>query len=127
MTKLLYGAERLLADLEQLGFKAEIIDGGDGNKYVVIRQYKVELGRFAGRVIDLGIMATPDFPRSVASAIHVKADPQLLEKENVANVRNVTDSGLGTEWRYWGKNFNWNDERTTRRLISQINTIFKDA
>ena len=127
MTTQVYGSERLLADLKNLGFIAEIVASGDGNNYVVIRQYEIEIGRFAGRVIDLGILATPDYPRSVASAIHVKAEPQLLEKGNVPNVRNITDSGLGTDWWYWSKNFNWNGERNTRRLISQINTIFKDA
>lgn len=124
----MYGAEQLLSDLLDQGFTAEIIDGNDGNKYAVIRRYEVELGRFAGRIIDLGILATADYPRSVASAIHVKTSPQLLEKtDTVANIRNIIDSSLGEEWRYWSHNFNWTTERNTRRLISQINTIFKDA
>jgi hypothetical protein len=124
----MFGAEKLLADLLERGFTAEIVDGNEGNKYAVIRGYEIELGRFAGRIIDLGIMVTPDYPRSVASAIHIKAEPQLLEKSDTApNVRNIIDSNLGTEWRYWSHNFNWTTERNTRRLISQINTIFKNA
>jgi len=124
----MYGAERLLFDLKELGYDAELIVGHDGNKFGVIRKYEVEIGRFMGRVIDLGIMATQDYPRSVAAAIHVKAEPQLFEKEDtIPNVRNIIDSGLGADWRYWSKNFNWEVERTTRRLLSQINTIFKDA
>lgn len=125
---MLYGAERLLSDLQLLGYDAELITDSNGNKYTVIHGYEIQLGQFAGRVIELGIMATPDYPRSVTSAIHIKANPQLYEKtDTLPNVRNITDSSLGTEWRYWSKNFNWNGERTTRRLISQINTIFKDA
>lgn len=124
----MFGPERLLSDVRNLGFEAEISKGRDNNSFVVIRGYEVLLGRFAGRIIDLGIMAPPDYPRSVASAIHIKANPQLLEKtDTVPNVRNITDSALGEEWRYWSKNFNWTGDHSTRRLISQINTIFKDA
>ncbi len=124
----MYGAERLLSDLLELGFDAETVDDKEGNKYAVIHNYEVELGLFAGRIIDLGIMATLDYPRSVASAIHVQAEPQLFEKtDTLANVRNITDSNLGDEWRYWSHNFNWTTERNTRRLISQINTIFNNA
>ena len=123
----MYGAERLHSDLLELGFNAELVDGKEGSKYAVIHNYEVEMGRFAGRIIDLGIMATPDYPRSVASAIHVLTTPQLLEKESIPNVRNITDSNLGDEWRYWSHNFNWTTERNTRRLISQINTIFNNA
>lgn len=123
-----YGVDRLLTDLQLLGYGTEAMDGSDGNKFVVINKYEILLGRFAGRIIDLGIMATPDYPRSVASAIHVKAEPQLFEiTDTVPKVRNITASALGAEWRYWSKNFNWDNERSTRRLISQINTIFKDA
>ena len=123
-----YGAERLLSDMLELGFDAEILADSGGNKYIVIRKYEIEIGRFANRIIDLGIMATPDFPRSAPSSIHIKANPQLLEKaDTIPNVRNIIDSSLGLDWRYWSHNFNWTEERSTRRLISQINTIFKDA
>ena len=124
----LYGPERLRADLEALGFEVELVTGDDRNTYAVIREFEVPLGRFAGRIIDLAITATADYPRSVAAAIHVRAQPQLFEKsDSLPNVRNITDSGLGPEWRYWSKNFGWNGERTTRCLISQINKIFHDA
>jgi hypothetical protein len=123
----MYGSERLLDDLIALGYQVEIAKVGD-NSYAVISDYEVMLGRFKGRKIDLGILAPPDYPKSVASAIHVRVNPQLFEKsDTLANVRNITDSQLGTEWRYWSKNFNWNGEKTTRRLLSQINKIFNDA
>lgn len=123
----MYGPKRLIADLGELGYKATLVEAGD-NQFAVISGYEVEIGRFKDRVIDLGIMATADYPRTVAAAIHVQANPQLFEKsDSVANVRNITDSQLGEGWRYWSHNFQWTEERTTRRLISQINGIFKDA
>jgi len=125
-----YGPDRLVAELEGLGYAVEkrVLNGGV--IFVIIRGYEIEVGRFTGRIVDLGLQATLDFPRSVHSAIHVRAQPQLLEKgDTVPNVRNIIDSPLGPDWRYWSNNFGWsgNDERSARRLMSQINTIFERA
>ena len=124
----MYGVKRLQKDLEDMNYSVEVLTGSDTQLYVIIRDYEIELGRFTGQVIDLGIMAMTNYPQGVPSAVHVLANPQLIEiTENIPNVRNIQASPLGSEWRYWSKNFNWDGERSTRRLISQINTIFKDA
>lgn len=124
----IYGVDRLRSDLGVLGFKTATVTGGDGQPYVVICGFEVPVGRFVGRIIDLGIMAVANYPQGVASAIQVKANPQLFEKtDSQSGVRNIQDSPLGAEWLYWSKNFNWDGEKTTRRLISQINKIFEDA
>jgi hypothetical protein len=124
----MHGPERLISDIAYLGYDAELVKGNDGNEYAVIRNFDVPLGRFAGRIIDLGILATPDFPHTVGSSIHVLSSPQLLEFcDSVPNIRNIIKSALGPEWRYWSHNFNWTDGKTIRRLISQINGIFENA
>ena len=121
----MYGPDRLLKDLAEMGHEAERMAGADGNVYAVIRGFVVPLGRFADRVIDLGLLAPADYPRSVGSSLHVRAEPQLLEYGHVPGVRNVIQSPLGPEWRYWSHNFGWSGmERSTRRLLSQINEIF---
>ena len=123
-----YGTERLKGDLETLGFKVTILNGSDGQPYAVIRGFEVPVGRFGGLIIDLGIMAVANYPQGVASAIQVKANPQLYETTDTqSGVRNIQPSPLGFEWRYWSKNFNWDGEKSTRRLVSQINRIFEDA
>lgn len=123
-----YGPLRLLAELEALGYGAQEVTVPNGEKFVVLASFTVPGGRFGGRVIDLGIQATPDFPRTVSSAIHVRATPQLYECADTApNIRNITNSALGQEWRYWSHNFGWQDERSARRLMSQINGIFFNA
>lgn len=125
---IIYGAERLKSDLETLGFHVAILNGSDGQPYGIISGFEIPTGRFGGRIIDLGIMAVANYPQGVASAIQIRADPQLLEKtDSQSGVRNIQDSPLGAEWRYWSKNFSWVGEKTTRRLISQINRIFDDA
>lgn len=123
---MIYGPKRLLSDLLELGYEAKLVEGGE-NQFAIF-PYEVPLGRFAGRHIQLGVLAPPDFPRTVAAAIHVKSNPHLFDKtDSETNIRNIQDSPLGSEWRYWSHNFQWTEERTTRRLISQINTIFNNA
>jgi hypothetical protein len=126
---MIFGPERLITDLGALGYAAEQRNLNGGGIFIVIACYEIAAGRFAGRKIDLSLQATPDFPRSVHSSIHVRAQPQLFEKtDTVPDVRNIVDSPLGPEWRYWSVNFGWNgQERTARRLMSQINTIFERA
>lgn len=123
-----YGPSQLVHELKELGFEPELVKGQDAQLYAIIRNYTVELGKFAGRVIDLAILATPNFPQSVGSSIHVRAQPQLYEKGSVPNIRNIIDSGLGCEWLYWSKNFNWHQQKqTARRLMAQIAGVFNDA
>ena len=122
-----YGPQRLVADLTALGYTSELVTANT-HPFAVICGYEVLLGRFAGRVIDLGLQATPDFPNTVAAAIHVRASPHLYDLgDSLPNVRNIQPSALGNEWRYWSHNFGWGSEKTARRLMSQVNKIFQDA
>lgn len=121
----MYGPARLAEDLRSIGHKVDEVRAPDGTAFVVLRPFEIECGRFVGRVIELGLQGTADFPRSVAAAIHVRAEPQLLEfSDSIPNVRNITRSALGPDWRYWSHNFGWQGERSARRLMSQINRIF---
>lgn len=123
----MYGIERLLRDLSELGYPANQVTVNNIT-YAVISGYEVDIGRFQGRLIDLGIPSTLDYPRTAAPSIHIRANPQLLEKhDSVHDVRNIIDSDLGPEWRYWSRNFGWNGEKSTRRLINQIKGMFANA
>lgn len=127
----MFGFDRLVSDLQVLGYdRVERMTGNRGIMFAVIRGYLVPVGRFSDRVIDLAIPAPADYPKTFGSSIHVRANPQLLECGSVANVRNITTSELGGEWRYWSKNFNGSrgtGDRDTRRLLSQINEVFLNA
>jgi hypothetical protein len=125
---MMFGLPRLSEELRTLGLAVQPVTAPDGSPFAVIPDFEIGCGRFVGRVIDLGIQATPDFPRTVAAAIHIKATPQLYDfGDTVPGTRNIARSVLGPEWRYWSYNFGWNGEKTARRLISQINTIFAHA
>ncbi|RII28481.1 MAG: hypothetical protein CXR31_00945 [Geobacter sp.] len=124
----MYGPDRLIKELLDLGYEVEKVAVANDKFFGVIKRYEVPVGRFQGKTIDLGIQATIDFPRTVASAIHVLASPQLYEKtDSIQGVRNITDSVLGPEWRYWSRNFGWQGEKSARRLMNQIKGIFANA
>lgn len=122
-----YGPDRLVEELEALGVAPERREVA-GAEFVIIANYRIAAGQFADRVIDLALQATPDFPRTVHSSIHVRSVPILYDLQNVPNVRNIVASPLGAEWRYWSHNFGWSGEGSNaRRLLSQINGIFERA
>jgi len=125
---MIYGEERFLKDFKEIGYTPELVKGGDGQTYAVFRDFEIEIGKFSGRIIDLGLIVFQDYPRIVHNSIHVKATPQLFEKsDTVPRVRNILNSGLGPEWRYWSYRFNATPEDTAVNLMSQINGVFKRA
>jgi hypothetical protein len=122
----LYGIDRFLQDLSDLHYTPEKMVGADNIDYAVIRNFEVPVGRFQGRIIDLGIPIPNDYPRLVGTSIHIKAVPQLLEyTDTLANVRNIIASQLGEEWRYWSFRLEAFPENTTQNLIFQIHGIFQ--
>lgn len=121
-----YGIVKFIKDFESLNYHPVAQKGLDGQTYAIFKDFEVPIGRFSGRIIDLGILVFPDYPRIVHSSIHIKANPQLFEKsDTVPGVRNIIDSGLGPDWRYWSYAFKAAPEDTALNLITQINGVFK--
>ena len=123
---MLLGIDKLLYDLAELGYnnlqKAKDTNGLD---YAIIKDFEIQLGSFAGKLIDLAIPAYTDYPRSFGSSMHTKADPHLVPFENLPNRRNVVPSLLGDQWQYWSFGFRVKPTNPTSELISQINEIFR--
>lgn len=123
---MLYGAERFVNDFGELGYQLELVTGNDKQTYAVFKGFEVPIGKFTGLIIDLALIVPPDYPRIVGASIHVKANPQLLEKtDSVPGILNIIDSGLGEEWRYWSYAFKAETEDTAKNLLSQIMGVFK--
>ncbi len=117
--------QQFLTDISALGFEPELVSVNADQSFLIIRNYTIELGRFKDRIIDLGLPALTDYPRRVGQSIHVKADPQLLEKQNIPGILNIVDSSLGNEWLYWSFQLKAHSNETARELMNQINGIFK--
>lgn len=116
--------QKFLDDLTVLGYCPEFRQVDQNQLFAIIPGYQVEHGRFQGRVIDLGLPALLDYPRMVGPSIHIKADPQLLELQNVPGKLNVIGSPLGIAWRYWSFRFTAYPQETAQQLMNQINTVF---
>lgn len=122
-----YGKERLYNDLISDGYSAEYLKDSKGMDYVVITEYVIQFGIFKGQEIALAIPVPKDYPRTAGASIHVKSDPHLLDnKDTIKGKRNIINSNLGNEWRYWSFRFNLSSENPTNDLMSQINGIFKN-
>lgn len=117
------GIERLISDLQELGFDVTTQRDTTGVDYAVIPDFDIPAGTLAGRNIKLAIPAPVDYPRSYGASIHIT--PHLAEFGQVGQLRNVTHSNLGTEWQYWSYRFNIRSENPTNELMTQINEIFR--
>ena len=121
-----YGKERLFTDLQQMGYNVEKVNDAKGIDYVIIRDYFITIGKFLGKVIDLAIPVPKDYPRVSGSSIHLKSNPHLLDKtDTIKGKRNIIDSPLGDDWRYWSFRFQVSPENPSQDLLSQINGIFR--
>lgn len=126
---MIFGIDRLVSDLRELGFsQAESFLDPNSTPFGLIKDFEVGAGRFSGRRIDLAIPAPPEYGRLVGSAIHVRSTPHLLDKpDTLPGVRNITDSSLGSDWRYWSHQFVYYPEDTTKLLMLQVNGVFRHA
>lgn len=120
-----YGIDRFLQDLSELGYVPEKVVTANTN-FAVIRDFEVPVGRFQGRIIDLGIPVPNDYPRLLGCSLQIKSTPHLLEySDSISNIRNIIVSPLGQEWRYWSFRFEASPENTMQNLIYQIHGIFQ--
>lgn len=122
------GTERFVNDLTELGYDADVITAHNGVKFVVLRSYCVPIGKFVNRIIDFAFQVGDDYPGSIPSAIHVSSQPPLFDKsDTVRGKRNIIDSVLGAEWRYWSYRFIVSDENPTKIIMGQVIGIFNRA
>lgn len=97
---------QLETDLKALGFNTEAVVTAGGQPFVLLPGFIVASGRFEGRQIDLALEAPPNYPHSLGSALHVRAEPALLQPGTHPAGYNVLagNSALGADWQYWSFN-----------------------
>src|SRR4051812_47868431 len=91
--------ERYLTGLEKT---VEIITGVDGQRYTVIRGYKIETGSLAGTTCDVALLRPSGEPYVMASAIHTC--PHLLPMNTAAPLATQA-SPIGPAWQYWSRRY----------------------
>lgn len=122
---MIYGVNRLIEDLRDLGFnELGVIQDNTNVNYAKIASFRIPAGSFADREIDLAIPAPDQYPQICGASIHVKCNPHLVPFGNTG-FRNVIASNLGPEWQYWSYQFSPSPINPTSSLIYTINEIFR--
>ena len=91
--------------LKENGFSYESIP--DGNIFIYkISEYKIPSGRYAGKVVGIGIPMPPDFPAVAPYGLHVKSNGVFTEPIAAGDKQSI----LGADWKFWSRSVNnWND------------------
>ncbi len=90
--------------------------------FLVFRQVPVTVGRHRGLVLQHLALPIPDDAMLPPPGIHTQ--PHL----GVIGERNVHASPLGADWAYWSRPIqNFAPARGVPRILSHINSIFRDA
>jgi len=116
-------AQDLIRDLQARGLKVRPEPANvPGGPFVIVDDYEIAVGQYAGRKVSLAFPTPGDYPISPPGGIHVAAN--LIP----VNTRNVHQSPLGDPWQYWSRPIvDWRKDRSTARLLSHVNRLMLDA
>ena len=107
--------------VRSLGHTVEVIQGGDGNEYAVVRNVELPNGALRGRRCDIAIQRTEMVPYVPPAAIHTR--PHLVPMDGSEPLKTM-DSKIGSDWQYWSRRY---DRRPTPRdLWAHILTVLCD-
>lgn len=107
--------------LQDLGWNIENVRGGDGQPYIVIRDYVVPAGVLQGRTCDVAILRSSSVPYVPQSAIHTR--PALVPMD--MNKYRTQPSGVGPEWQYWSRVLR--GVPTPQSIVAHIATVFSEV
>ena len=107
------GPEDFCSQLANLGY--EVTRRG---QYAIFK-YEIPLGTLIGQTVQLGLVATNDFPLSPPPGPHVS--PRLGHPDEATH-----NSDLGSEWEYWSRPFpSWAaTDRTVRAYMAHVRHLF---
>ena len=105
------GKEKFIAGLQKLGHKVR-----DDNNRIIIDDYSLKGGRFAGQNIKLGFEVPNDFEVNTPHGPHIS--PRLIPVINTGSQNHserVHESPFGSEWEHFSRPYpGW--EKTSRTV-----------
>ena len=110
--------EDLEAHFRAIGWTVETVVGQDNLPYIVVRDYVIPAGTFAGRTCDVAVQRTSSVPYQAPAALHTR--PILIPMGQ----RNTQMSGLGSDWQYWSRIVR---EQTPRAMVAHIATVLSEV
>ncbi len=107
--------------LRGLGVTVGLLEGNDGQPYIVVSQWEIPGGGLQGKKCDVALQRVETVPYSVPAAIHTR--PHLVQMSPGEPV-GTQPSPIGPEWQYWSRRF---DRAPTPQAIwTHIVTILTD-
>jgi hypothetical protein len=109
--------------LRKLGYEVVV----DGDK--VSFPYKVPIGKFADKEIQLGFQVADDFPLNPPGGPHISVQllPIHIQNDLPHPAGGVHPSPVWTNWQYWSRPFsNWNQtDKTVATYMAHIRKLFE--
>jgi len=111
------GRVDFINQLTALGFQTQEL-----NHNVVSVKYTVPVGRNKGKEVLLGFPVQDDYPMNCPAGLHFNASGITDWREPT---QNVSDSPLGSGWRYWSRRFpDWNrTDRTVKTFLAHVRNV----
>lgn len=117
-------------DAATADFASQLVARGYGATEVAANRitfrYAVEVGRFAGQEVVIGIEVPPDFDRTPPSGPHVS--PRILPINPTATTHpeKVLESNFGVDFEYWSRPYtNWGkDGRDVGAYLAFLRHLF---
>jgi hypothetical protein len=109
--------DELARELQALGYKVDLSRRDLG--VLILRGFQILAGREAGKLIDVGFPAS-DYPNTPPSAVHFTPE---LPPPAQGHVQPTCPLGPG--WTYWSRKIdNWSNDRSAKRIITWLNSVF---
>lgn len=117
-----------IRQLEELGHRPTVYATDN-----VVIPYTVEVGRFAGKALRLGLQVADDFPLTAPGGVHIS--PALLEMHPSNDLPHpaggvhespFTSTVGGEKWQYWSRPFRgWGQtDKTVRIYLAFVRLLF---
>ena len=112
---------QFVEQLRALGIEPE--DRGGGR---LAFRFTIEVGRFAGREVWLGVAVGDDFPANPPGGPHVSPRLLPIQSGGTHPSGGVHDSPFGPEWQYWSRPFpGWaQTDRSVRAYLAHVRHLF---
>lgn len=114
--------DELQAHMQALGWKVERLLGKDQNTYLVVRDYIIPAGSFAGGRCDVAILHVTTIPYVPPAAIHIR--PALVAMDMQGSLR-TQQSTISREWQYWSRTVR--GQATPRGMVAHIATVLSEV
>ena len=114
-------SDELEAYFQALGWNIERRGVGP-QTFIIIRDYTIPTGSFAGRSCEIAIERTTTVPYVAPPAIHTR--PALVPMDMGSSLR-TQPSARGPDWQYWSRILR--GQPTPQKIVAHIATIFSEV